>query len=288
MPRRRAVQTIQGLKRRIASAEGLGTIISSQKTLSAAALGHYEKARESMARYVSSVELGICAALDGAEMPVAPATGGGRTATIIIGSDLGLVGRFNRSLAEAAAKGRAKTSTITAVGRNMAAKLAAIGLAPAREIPSPASPRGISAAAARIMEEVAERGGEVEVFHNARAAGGLKVEHLKLFPITPARIEAIARRPWPTKRIPMIAGERATTLDKLLVQMLWAGVYSALAGSLAAEHYQRLLTMQNAEKNIDERLAEMRREYAVRRQAEITEEMLDAVNGAEALGQSGQ
>jgi len=43
------------------------------------------------------------------------------------------------------------------------------------------------------------------------------------------------------------------------------------------------MTTQNAEKNIDEKLEDMTLEYQQRRQAEITEELIDVLNGAAAV-----
>ena len=66
-------------------------------------------------------------------------------------------------------------------------------------------------------------------------------------------------------------------------QLLFANIYKAVAQSLAAEHFTRMISMQNAEKNIDEHLEEMNLDYQQRRQTEITNELLDVVVGAEVL-----
>ena len=60
-------------------------------------------------------------------------------------------------------------------------------------------------------------------------------------------------------------------------------LFSAITMSLSAEHYTRMINMQNAEKNIDERLDEMNLIYQQKRQETITEELIDIVSGAEAM-----
>ena len=65
--------------------------------------------------------------------------------------------------------------------------------------------------------------------------------------------------------------------------MLFVEIYKAIASSLASEHFTRMISMQNAEKNIDEHLESMNLEYQQRRQTEITNELLDVVVGSEVL-----
>ena len=53
--------------------------------------------------------------------------------------------------------------------------------------------------------------------------------------------------------------------------------------SLAAENASRLAAMQAAENNIEEKIDELYGRYHRRRQAAITEELLDVISGFEAL-----
>lgn len=53
---------------------------------------------------------------------------------------------------------------------------------------------------------------------------------------------------------------------------------------MASENASRLNAMQRAERNIEERLDEMRGRFHQLRQQSITEELLDIVSGFEALG----
>jgi F-type H+-transporting ATPase subunit gamma len=78
------------------------------------------------------------------------------------------------------------------------------------------------------------------------------------------------------------AAPRAVLLEGFMRQLLFVGIYRALTGSLAAEHYMRMVAMGAAENNIEEHLEKIRLEYQTRRQAEITSELIDVVVGAEA------
>lgn len=72
----------------------------------------------------------------------------------------------------------------------------------------------------------------------------------------------------------------------LIQQYLFVAIYRACAESLASEHASRLAAMQGAERNIEERLDELTREFHHQRQTTITEELLDIVAGVTALEES--
>ena len=69
----------------------------------------------------------------------------------------------------------------------------------------------------------------------------------------------------------------------LLKERLLIELSTAITEALSAEHHMRLTTMQAAEKNIDENLEAMNLQYQQMRQENITTELLDVVNGAEAM-----
>jgi F-type H+-transporting ATPase subunit gamma len=69
----------------------------------------------------------------------------------------------------------------------------------------------------------------------------------------------------------------------LIREYLFVSLYRAFAESLASENASRLASMQNAEKNIEERLQELNGQFHRQRQMTITEELLDIVAGFEAM-----
>ena len=77
--------------------------------------------------------------------------------------------------------------------------------------------------------------------------------------------------------------ESDVLLSRLVRQYLFVSLFRAMAESLAGENASRIASMQAAEKNIQERLAELSTAYNQRRQTAITEELLDVVTGFEAL-----
>jgi len=90
-------------------------------------------------------------------------------------------------------------------------------------------------------------------------------------------------QPSESRSLPTYSMERPQLLSALIGQFLFSQLYRAYAESLTSENASRLMTMQSAEKNIEERLAELNTEYHGQRQGQITSELLDIVSGVEAL-----
>ena len=71
--------------------------------------------------------------------------------------------------------------------------------------------------------------------------------------------------------------------SSLVRHYLFFSLYRAFVESLASENASRLLSMQVAEKNIEEQLDELNVQFHRQRQAAITSELLDVVTGFEAI-----
>ena len=77
--------------------------------------------------------------------------------------------------------------------------------------------------------------------------------------------------------------DRKTLLARLLRQYFFVSTFRACAESQASEYASRLVAMQSAEKNLDERLDEVMTLYRRMRQKGITTELLDEVSCLEAM-----
>ena len=73
-------------------------------------------------------------------------------------------------------------------------------------------------------------------------------------------------------------------LERLLPAYLETTIYRALLESAASEHGARMTAMRNASKNVEELVERLTLEMNRARQAEITQEILEVVAGADALG----
>jgi F-type H+-transporting ATPase subunit gamma len=86
--------------------------------------------------------------------------------------------------------------------------------------------------------------------------------------------------------LPTFHLEWETVFAALVRQHMFVTLYRACAESMASEEASRLAAMQNAERNIDERLQELTRAYHHQRQSSIMAELLDITAGYEAVMQS--
>lgn len=302
------MQTLEGLKHRIKTTSSLRDIVSSMKTLSAVSVGQYEKSTKALQQYSESIELALQAILKNKSVPNPPKEKlKQKIIAVVLGSDQGLVGKFNKSIANFAfdffKSNNLKKEDITLIvgGRSLSSKILSLGWDINTLFTMPSSVKSMITVAKKIVLKfyevsVEQHHGDKEfsfnnhnlkvyIFYNGKDEhSGLKQNVVQLLPIDVEFLKKIQERPWPTKNLPMYnAGSRRSLFSYFIRQLLFVDVYKAVSQSLAAEHFTRMVSMQNAEKNIDEHLENMNLEYQQRRQTEITNELLDVVIGAEVL-----
>jgi F-type H+-transporting ATPase subunit gamma len=101
--------------------------------------------------------------------------------------------------------------------------------------------------------------------------------------IIPLVVEETTERP--PEPIPMYIYEPSAqaVLDALLPRYVAARVFTAMLEAAASEHASRRRAMKAATDNASELIEDLTREYNQARQAEITQEIMEIVGGAEAL-----
>lgn len=302
------MQTLEGLKRRIKTTTSLKDIVSSMKTLSAVSVGQYEKSTKALKQYADSIELALLALLRGRNIPKnIKQQYKEQIIAIIFGSDQGLVGRFNKSIASFAISSLQQNNidlndvTFIVGGKSLSSKILSMGYDIDTLFTMPSSVKAMITVAKKIVFKLSEiqslqqngdkdfsfsnRQLKIYLFYNSKDEHSLiKQNMLQILPVDENFLKKLSQRKWPTKNIPIYAPRSRRTLFSLFMQqLLFVNIYKAIAQSLASEHFTRMISMQNAEKNIDEHLEQMNLEYQQRRQTEITNELLDVVIGAEVL-----
>jgi F-type H+-transporting ATPase subunit gamma len=293
--------TMQSLRRKIDGAGDLQGVVGSMKALAASSIGQYEKAVRSLDDYYRTVELGLslCLRQDLGVLVIAakgkPQTEG--VGAVVLGSDQGLVGRFNEVLVEfAIAKLKSlpgKTKKIWAVGERAQELLANTGLTQAGVLAVPNSVNAITPLIGRILIDIqaARERGEVAavyLFHNRpKSEAVYEPVSKRLLPLDQAWQNKLAALPWPTESLPEVidgpAGGDTPALQAFIREYLFVLLFQACAESLASENASRLAAMQRAEKNIKEILEDLNRTFYRIRQEAIDEELFDVVSGFEAL-----
>ncbi len=295
------MQTIESLRRKIENAEDLLSVVTTMKALAAVNIRHYERAVESLVEYNRTVEMGlhiVLSAQDGHGVTAKPASYH-RLGAILFGSDQGLCGQFNDRIATHALdvlEGRpeqADHTTLLSVGGRTAALLEEARL-PAQEIlPTPGGLAGITPLVQDLLVHIEHwRADEdidhVLIFHN-RPLGGAMYAPIttQLLPLDLDWLQSLEEERWPSKTLPTFTMEWDRLFAALIRQYMFVALYRASAESLASEDAARMASMQNAERNIEERIEELNRRYHNQRQNQITAELLDIVSGYEAVMGSG-
>lgn len=302
------MQTLEGLKKRIKTTNSLKDIVSSMKTLSAVSVGQYEKSSKALDVYSSVIEEAIFALVKDVSFPLnSKALTNQKAIAVIFGSDQGLVGKFNKSIMDFAFDFLEKNhfsktdTTFIVAGKSLASKVVANGVDIDTLFNMPSSVKIMISVAKKIIFRIMElcfqdvdsesdfsfskNNLKVFLFFNRKTSSSFSQEVIQLLPLDNNFFQKIKTRKWKSNKIPMFRANSSLLISSFVRQLLFVNIYKAIAQSLASEHFTRMLTMQNAEKNIDEHLEEMNLDYQQRRQTEITNELLDVVSGAEVLNQ---
>ncbi|MGD1944041.1 MAG: F0F1 ATP synthase subunit gamma [Leptolyngbyaceae cyanobacterium] len=301
--------TPKTLQRQIKTAEELQSIVKTMKALAAISNRQYESAVLSLAEHSRVLGLGLQVLIIhhpevlAAQRPSLPQ----RLGVVVFGTDQGLCGRFNQQLVEFVTDHLTRLSqanrtqgiampppTVLAIGARMADELLAADQPVEQSLSVPGSIGGITSLVQRMVLQLEtwRQSGQVDhiwVFHNRPAREATAVSTLlPLFPFSYLYLQKLQQRPWPSRCRPQVTMEPERLFSALFQQHFFVGLYRACAESLASENASRLAAMQVAEKNIEERLFDLKATFQQQRQDTITAELLDIVSGFEALAQDSE
>ena len=290
--------TTAGMRRKIAGAGDLQSVVRTMKAVAASSIGQYEKSVSALADFNRAVELGLGACFrENGTAPLTPERKvRGAIGAVVFGSDQGLVGQFNDVVADFAIKTLSALPgkhEVWAVGERVHERLADAGLALRGLFPVPNSVKAITPLVGQILlgAEAREQRGEVaelHLFHNCPKSGALyEPVNQRLLPLDEEWRRHLAALPWPTKSLPEVIGGGTETLRAFISGYLFVSIFRACAESLASENASRLAAMQRADKNIQELLEDLNRTFHRLRQNGIDEELFDVVSGFEALTPKG-
>jgi F-type H+-transporting ATPase subunit gamma len=179
--------------------------------------------------------------------------------------------------------------TLLAAGRRVRGRLEDAGQ-PLEEILSvPGSTSGITPMVQELVMIIEEWHSRRKIdqimlfFCEHLSSASYRPQTLRLLPIDGEWLQKIQVRKWPTRVLLTFTMDWERLFTKLIRQYLFVSLYRAFAESLASENASRLASMQGAERNIEERLADLNGQFHRQRQMSITEELLDIVAGYEAL-----
>lgn len=298
------------VRNRIASIKNIQKITRAMEMVAAARLRRAEQRIEALRPYADAIRRmtrqAAQAAGDVPRLPILTEHPDVRTiGLLLVAGDRGLAGAFNSNIVRAGvAAGRehgaeGRTAVYFASGRRPASSLVFRGLDVAQSFAG-FTDRPAYADARRIAERlmaayVDNEVDQVEIFYNGYISPLSQVVRREtLLPLQKATIlDEAGEAERDTSAEDRGPGKRALVdyepdpediLKRLVPDYVEISVYRALLESTASEHGARMTAMRNASENastlIDDYTLEMNRA----RQAEITQEIMEVVAGAEGLG----
>jgi F-type H+-transporting ATPase subunit gamma len=222
-----------------------------------------------------------------------------RTAVLLVTGDRGLAGAFNSQILRAGLRAGAELSergmevAWYAAGRRGVSSLTFRGREPAASYVG-FSDRPAYADARRIADDLItayldERIDGVEIIYNGYVSALVQeVRREVLLPLTEASVlGAEDGEPAPDsgpKPLVEYEPEPDELLGRLVPDYVEISLYRALLESTASEHGARMTAMRNASQNAGDLITDLTLQMNRARQAEITQEILEVVAGAEGLG----
>jgi F-type H+-transporting ATPase subunit gamma len=228
-----------------------------------------------------------------------------RAALVLVTSDRGLAGGYSANVLRA---GEQTTATLQERGieivpfligrkalsyyrfRNRDTSNAWNGFS---EQPSYDDARAVGAALLENFIKGGEDGGVDEihlVYTRFESMATQRVTVTRLLPLDPADVPAedsSDEEPTGSTGLIEFEPEGAGVLDALLPRYLTARIFAALLDAAASEQAARRRAMKSATDNADELIKQLTRDANSARQAEITQEIMEIVGGAEALAGTG-
>lgn len=289
--------SIEALQRKIKTTQDLREIVGNMKTLSSVSILQYEQASAVLEKYQRNLRdaIHVLSLHDGIPHFISTQSAHPKYLFIIIGSDNGMVGRFNRELCEEiqtflkAQKIAAADAYFITIGKRMSSLVEQAGFNVLYGYATSNSVKAVISLAETLIlriEQAMRRQRITNIytcFHRRGSTVGVNIEMKKILPVDPEQLLKLKQKKWDTNNIPMLPVAKDKMFAALVGEILMIALSKQINSSLAAEHYIRMTNMQNAEKNIDENLEKMNLEFQQQRQEEITGELIDVISGANAL-----
>jgi F-type H+-transporting ATPase subunit gamma len=291
------METLESLRRRIKSAEDLYSIVKTMKALAAVSIRQYEKAVEALAEYNRTTQMGLHVVLSerAQELLAAAEQPQNRVAAIIFGSDQGMCGQFNEQITAYtlahlnALQPPPQERRVLCVGIRLVPRLEEARQEISEFMHIPGSVDGITASVQDLLLTIDRWREESEIgtfylFYNRPISSATYSPHrIRLLPVDLEVLRSLETKSWPSRSLPTYSMDQERLIAALIRQHLFVSLFRAFAESLSSENTARLTSMQAAERNIEERLAELNAHYHDQRQNTITSELLDIVSGFEVL-----
>jgi F-type H+-transporting ATPase subunit gamma len=302
----------RAVRNRIGAVKNIQKITRAMEMVAAARLRRAEQRIEALRPYASAIRRMTREAAEAAgSVPQLPILGEHdqvqHVGLLLVAGDRGLAGGFNSNIVRAGvAAGRehdsdGRSPVYFASGKRPASSLSFRGLEPAESFtgftdrPAYADARRI---AERLMAAFIDNDvDQVEVFYNGYVSPISQIVRREtLLPLQQATVlqeddsegsdseESDREERHEQRALVEYEPDPEEILKRLVPDYVEISIYRALLESTASEHGARMTAMRNASENASELIDDLTLEMNRARQAEITQEIMEVVAGAEGLG----
>ena len=281
------MKNLQTLKKSLASARNLFTIVNTMKLHATTNINQFQQAADASMQYRQILNKALSVVMKKREMPEEVLRrNDGKTIHVVFSSDHGLCGSFNERIIDYAKERIMNGSILLVVGEQGLRRLEGYKVEGFFSVPQTVD--GITASVQNLLSELDELREKEKVkeiyLHYNRSSGkqGFREHSEKLFPLELKKIRKEDVK-WKSGAQPTyyMSGERL--LSDLLKQYYFITLFRTFCYSLVTENESRIASMTSAKKNIEERMEELEMKYKRLRQDSITEEIRDITSGFHVL-----
>jgi|TARA_B100001248_G_scaffold75566_1_gene54429 F-type H+-transporting ATPase subunit gamma len=270
-------------------------ITSAMKMVSAAKLKRAQDAIVQMRPYAkkfNDILVNVAASLDNSDHPMMKSNNGKNILLIALSSNRGLCGGFNNNIVKEVNKTISnnpdKNYTVFTIGKkvndvfkksDLLTKIESLPLNP-QTIWDDLNYNNSILISSKIIKAFKENKFDQAyiVYNSFKNAAVQNVENELFLPLIPSENESNSNADY------IFEPDKEEILNNLIPQSLKIKLYKALLDSFASEHGARMTAMHKATDNANEMKNDLKLFYNKARQAAITNEILEIVAGAEALG----
>lgn len=287
-------ESFEALKRKMGGGQKLQSVVRTMKILAATNMRQYEFAHNALKDYSDVIDLSLLATFHNKKINSITSSSPKKTLNLflILGSDQGLVGQFNEILRDFVLKHLSlneNSKRVIVMGELIARALEESGVVIDKQFSVPSSLALLPSFISDLFHELdisfdTENNIVLTLIYNKPEGNTCFVPYEKvILPFSDEWKNKYLNQSWPRTCIPQITEGDPQFLNKLLDEYLFCLFFSITLESLISENSSRFLTMQRAEKNIDELLVELQQLLHRLRQNSIDAELFDVISGFEAL-----
>lgn len=294
------MDSLDSLKKHLKSATDLKQIVSTMKALSATNIKKYEKTALSLNKYINNIYTGIHGILSKNKDIINYIDyvekindKDSQNIIIVVGSNQGLCGKFNDKIINfflGDAKNidfNSENNNLITIGDKIQLIISSQNINIFKHITLPNSIENIVHVVYNIFTLINENYKKFKNMyiyytqHDTKSNGILTKK--KIIPLEKEFFKKILNKKWPTNNIPIWRVDTKTLFSSFIEQYIFINIYYAIANSMASEQKNRLITLQGAEDNIKNNIAETTLRYNQIRQSIITSDLIDVVSGYKLL-----